>query len=238
MCYRVTKSYYWIIGPYSRWSSFLGLVIIFGLSGIPFSIILVSIFILFWLPVLSTIVVVVGFSLIVCIACSSCSSVMTSTCSLRFDLPGVLGLGFFLPRPSCFGEVISKFASTLSIDTSAACELVWSSPESLSFSSSSSSSTVVVSEVSVCVANLPSGPRRFSPRLESGFWIVFGSGLLISFLCIVLLVSVVIVCFVPATAVCGLVSYLLSNSFLFCFISRNWFGNLLLTSHFSFLGSS
>ena len=53
-------------------------------------------------------------------------------------------------------------------------------------------------------------------RRDKGCCIEFGNGFLISFRCIILFISVVTVCFFPATAVCGFVSWwVLSNSFVF-----------------------
>ena len=65
--------------------------------------------------------------------------------------------------------------------------------------------------------NRPSAPRLFSPLQYRGFWNEFSNGLFASFRCIVLFVSVVIVCFVPTTAICGLVLNSLSNLLLLFF---------------------
>ena len=83
------------------------------------------------------------------------------------------------------------------------------------------SASVVVSDwFRVTDVKQPSGPRGLSPRLENGFWSVDFNGLLILFRCIILFLSVVIACFVPATATSGLVSHALPKLFLFTFFSE------------------
>ena len=187
-----------------------------------FGISFISIFIWYSLPVLSTIVVVVGFSVMVSMACSSCCSFMLSTCSFKLFAPGDLGSRFLtsfgLSRPIGVVGVRSKLSSICSADVSLTGVLSLSSSSDWVSSSSMSS---VSSEGRDIWINRPSIPLLFSPRRESGFWNEFGRGLLTSFPCNILLVSVVIVRFVPATAVHCSDWYWLSNLFLFCFFSKN-----------------
>ena len=63
------------------------------------------------------------------------------------------------------------------------------------------------------------------------------NGLSTRFRCIILFLSVIIVCFVPAAAFCGFVSHEFSIWFLLNFFSGKRYGDLLLTSCLSLPGA-
>ena len=84
------------------------------------------------LPLLSTIVMVVGSSSIVSMACSSCCSVILSTCNFRLLEPGCFGervrISYGLPSPIGFGGKKSKLASICSVDVCLAVVLSFFCP--------------------------------------------------------------------------------------------------------------
>ena len=85
----------------------------------------------------------------------------------------------------------------------------------------------------------PSGPRGPVPRLVLFSCTISEMGLLICFLCKILLSDVVIVCLVPDMAICVLSEYALSNFGFFIFFSRKRNGYLLtpFSPFFCFIGS-
>ena len=164
-------------------------------------------------------------------ASSSCCSDILSTCIFRFLAPGDfrerLRISFGLPRPIGVGGVKSNLASICSVD------------QSISLLPACSDfcppfpTEIPLLRLPLCLVRV--GASEFFLPFHSCFLLdeIEGSEMnLITvyfpvFGVFFLFVSMVIVCCVPTTAVCGFVWYSLSNLFLFCFFFREFIGKFV-----------
>ena len=167
-----------------------------------------SIFIESLLPFWSTTVITFGSSSVVGLAFISNPGVRVVFCFLSL-------ISFLRPQPYTGLIVVFSISSVLSSTFSSSIGVLHLSEcSAVSFGSS------VFSSNCPCCRNRPSFPLGFSPRRDNGFWNIGSSGLLIRFVWIILFLSSFFVCFVPATAVCGLFSDALSNFFVLFFLKK------------------
>ena len=183
-----------------------------------------SIFIESLLPFWSTTVITFGSSSVVGLAFISNPGVRVVFCFLSL-------ISFLRPLPYAGLIVVFSISSVLSSTFSSSIGVLHLSEcSAVSFGSSVSSSNCP------CCRNRPSFPLGFSPV------VIMGSEILGPVVCLFVLVELfcfyqVLLCVLFRLPRFVVYFRMRFRIFLYCFFSKNRYGNLLLTSSFSFLGA-